>query len=135
MDSTYPSRKIKRLKDITYAVALSGNGVGGRTGNNFKLGAVLFDSRGRVVSAKVNSLKTHPLLTRFTKYPFLHAEQAAILSQGLDNCRGLNLMVLRLRKDNSIGGAKPCEVCSNMIKLAGIRTVYYSCDNGDIHNE
>lgn len=129
-------RNKQRLLDITRAVALSAHGVGGRKGDNFRLGCILFDKRGKVVKARTNSMKTHPKLTSLTEFPFLHAEQACILSQGIDNCDGLSLMVVRVRKDSSLANAKPCSTCEKVIKLTGIKKVFYTNDLGEItHKE
>lgn len=117
---------MKRLIEIATTVAEASEGVGGRSRKTFKLGCVLFDKRGRVVKAKTNSMKTHPKLAKLTDWPFLHAEQACILSQGVDNCEGLNLLVVRVRKDGSFGNAEPCAVCKKLIKLAGVNNVIWS---------
>jgi len=108
------------------AVALTSAGVGGKTHQTFRLGCVLYDRKGRVVKAKVNSLKTHPKMAKLTPWPFLHAEQACILSQGVDNCEGLSLLVVRVRRDGSYGMAEPCVVCKKLIEAAGITNVHWS---------
>jgi hypothetical protein len=53
---------LEKMRDVAYGVALSGQGVGPRYA--FRHGAVLFDRSGKIVSAKSNSLKTHPKLAR-----------------------------------------------------------------------
>lgn len=123
---------LRRQLEAAKAVAMAGPGVGGRNHNRFKIGAVLFGSRG-VVNAKHNSYKTHPMLTKYTNFPFLHAETACILGEGLDHCHGLDLIVVRLfNGSNSLALAKPCNVCQEVIKEAGLRNVYYSNNNGKI---
>ena len=53
------------------AVAMTGHGVGQK--KNYRLGAVLIQ-KGQVVSAGINSYKTHPKLRNRSEFPYLHAE-------------------------------------------------------------
>lgn len=128
-------KKLTRLKEIATLVALSSPGVGGKTKQTFRLGAVLFDRKGRVLKAKVNSYKTNPRLSKYTEYPHVHAEQACILSYGLDNCEGLSLMVVRVRRDGSLADSKPCSVCKKMLDNCGLKSVWYSTKDGELTND
>ena len=119
---------LNRMRDAAYAVALSGQGVGPRYA--FRHGAVLFDRSGKILSAKSNSLKTHPKLAKFTDYPYLHAESACILGHGMDNCEGLSLLVLRVLKNDQVSLSKPCVICQRVIEDAGLKSVYYTDVNG-----
>ena len=119
---------LNRMRDAAYAVALSGQGVGPRCA--FRHGAVLFDRSGKILSAKSNSLKTHPKLAKFTDYPYLHAESACILGHGMDNCDGLSLLVLRVLKNTQVSLSKPCIICQRIIEDAGLKSVYYTDVNG-----
>ena len=119
---------LNRMRDAAYAVALSGQGVGPRYA--FRHGAVLFDRSGKILSAKSNSLKTHPKLARFTDYPYLHAESACIIGHGMDNCDGLSLLVLRVLKNDQVSLSKPCIICQRVIEVAGLESVYYTDVNG-----
>jgi tRNA(Arg) A34 adenosine deaminase TadA len=121
----------QRLVDICRGVALTGEGIGRR--RSIKHGAILFDKRERVVCAKFNSYKTHPYLARHSLFPHLHAESACILHHGLDNCSRLNILVIRIRRDNSISSSLPCDVCNGLIKEAQIKKCYYSTESGDIN--
>lgn len=119
---------LNRMRDAAYAVALSGQGVGPRYA--FRHGAVLFDRSGKILSAKSNSLKTHPKLAKFTDYPYLHAESACIIGHGMDNCEGLSLLVLRVLKNDQVSLSKPCVICQKVIEDAGLKSVYYTDVNG-----
>lgn len=119
---------LNRMRDAAYAVALSGQGVGPRYA--FRHGAVLFDRSGKILSAKSNSLKTHPKLAKFTDYPYLHAESACIIGHGMDNCDGLSLLVLRALKNDQVSLSKPCVICQRVIEDAGLKSVYYTDVNG-----
>lgn len=120
--------RISRMLEAAKAVALSGPGVGGRNGTNFRIGAVLF-SGNHVISAKHNELKTHPKLARYSPWPFLHAESSCILHAGFDASHGVDLAVSRVKRDGSVALAKPCTVCQAVIRQAGIRRVFYTTDD------
>ena len=113
----------EKFTTAAYAVAMTGNGVGMKS--KFRLGAVLVH-RNSIVSVGMNSYKTHPLMAARTEWPFLHAEQNAIIRAGLDNCEGLDLYIARVLKNNDLAMSKPCDVCIKLIKDVGIRNVYYS---------
>jgi tRNA(Arg) A34 adenosine deaminase TadA len=123
---------LEKLLETTKAVALSSPGVGGRKGTTFRLAATLFDKKGKIISSGVNSYKTHPRLAPFTSFPFIHAEQACILRVGLDFCEGLNLMVVRVKGDDSLGLAKPCVVCRGLIRNVGIKGVWFTNEQGGL---
>ena len=110
------------------AVAMSGNGVGTR--GNFRLGAVLV-GKNSVISVGHNSYKTHPLMASRTEWPFLHAEQHAIVRNGLDNCDNLDLYVVRVLKNNDMAISYPCTVCRELISNIGIKNVFYINDTGE----
>jgi tRNA(Arg) A34 adenosine deaminase TadA len=115
-----------RYMDSAHAVALSAPGVGrGR----FRVGAVLI-RRNRLITARHNSLKTHPALSRLTPWPNLHAESAAILAAGFDNSEDADLFVVRVLKDGTRAMARPCDVCDGLIRQAGIRRVWFSDNAG-----
>jgi tRNA(Arg) A34 adenosine deaminase TadA len=118
-----------RLIDIATGVALTSSGV---SGGKFRTGAILFNKT-KVLEAKANVLKTHPKLSIFTQYPYLHAESHCILSHGLDHCTDLQLLVVRVLADNtSLSCAKPCQTCQNLLEIAQVKRVYYSDWNGGI---
>lgn len=101
---------------------------------NFKLGAVLFD-KGVIINAKGNTRKTHPGLRYYTNWPILHAESRCILSHGLDNCNGLELLVVRINKAGLLTMAKPCPVCQELVSDVKIKRVWYSDWEGRIVSE
>ena len=117
-----------KFEQAAKAVAMTASGVGQR--GTFRLGSVLV-YKNRVVSVGVNSYKTHPVLATRTQWPFLHAEQHAIIRQGIENCEGLILYVARVLKNNDLALAQPCSVCSSLIEEVGIKQVVYSIDGGD----
>ena len=111
------------------AVSMNGSGVGaGR--KTYRLGSVLVN-KNSIISVGNNSYKTHPLLKDRTEWPFLHAEQHAIIRRGLDNCEGLDLYVVRILKNFNYAISYPCDVCKQLIKEVGIRNVYYIDEKGE----
>ena len=110
------------------AVSMNGMGVGGN--GKFRLGAIL-THKNSIMSVGNNSYKTHPFLKYRTRWPFLHAEQHAIIRRGLDNCEGLNLYVIRILKNFDYAISFPCNVCQELIKEVGIRYVYYIDEKGN----
>ena len=111
------------------AVSMNGSGAGGGR-QAYRLGSVLVN-KNSIMSVGNNSYKTHPLLKHRTEWPFLHAEQHAIIKRGLDNCEGLDLYVVRILKNLSYAISYPCTVCKILIKEVGIRNVYYIDVKGD----
>lgn len=112
---------------IAYAVAnMSYGGTRNRKG---LLGAVITNGN-RIIAAKPNSYKTHTKLLKYSEFPFLHAEASTILHAGISNLSGNDLFVLRIKRDNSIAMAKPCEMCQELIKQARLRRVYFTNENG-----
>ena len=110
--------------DAAKAVAMTGNGVGGSR-KTYRLGAVLVN-KNSIVSVGNNSYKTHPMLKYRTKWPFLHAEQQAIVRHGLDNCEGKDLYIVRILKNLEYAIGLPCKVCQKLISDIGIRNVFYT---------
>jgi hypothetical protein len=123
-------RTLERLIHASHAVAMASPGVGGRNHNNFRIGAVLSDGP-IILSSKFNSYKTDAKLLPFYKFPFSHAESSCILGVGLDNCEGKCLVVTRIKKDGSVGLAKPCGECQTLIGKVGIKRVWYSTEEGN----
>ena len=122
-----------QLKDKFFtaakAVAMSGNGVGTK-GSKFRLGAVLVE-KNSIISVGHNSYKTHPIMANRTEWPFLHAEQHAIIRRGLDNCDNLNMYVVRVLKNNDMAVSYPCDVCRELISNIGIKNVFYINELGE----
>ena len=121
----------EKFTTAAYAIAMTGTGVGTR--GNFRLGAVLVH-RNSIVSIGMNSYKTHPLMAARTSWPFLHAEQNAIIRAGMDHCEGLDLYIARVLKNNDLALSKPCKVCIKLIDDVGIRNIYYSTNAKEFVN-
>lgn len=118
-----PSNKLKYIFNLAFIMAKNNKGAGGQTRTKSKMSAVIFKKK-HIVIATTNSYKTHPQVLKFSKYPYLHAEMAAIF--GSSNISGYNMLVMRVTKDGQIVMAKPCPCCMNLIEYAGIKKVYYT---------
>lgn len=62
----------------------------------------------------------------------LHAEIDALLSieQNVENYNKIHLFIVRSKRDESNGIARPCPACMGLIKKMGIKNIYYSTENG-----
>lgn len=98
------------------------------------LTAIIYDKKGRVLSIGKNSYtKTHPKMYRLGKITgkpdaiYLHAEIHAITK-----CRDLSkahkIFISRWGKDGSPRLAKPCQICEEAIREAGIKLIEYTVD-------
>lgn len=105
--------------------------------NKYVVGAFAFDNRGRLLSKGTNSfVKTHPRQKKYAdcvglKYKiYLHAEVSAIIKA---NAKIDTLIVARiLQHTNETALAKPCPVCCEAIRQAGIKKVYFTNKNGEL---
>lgn len=92
-----------------------------------RLGAVIVKG-GRVLSTGFNQHRPSAKLGT----PTLHAEAAAILKllnqRRLHDLTGADLYVTRFTAGGAVGISKPCRACTELIRSAGIRNVYYTTD-------
>lgn len=131
-------------KKINHYFSLSHNACSFSDNEKTKLGCVLI-YRGIPLTVGWNTKdKEHPIqkeLNAFRKYNEgsngkkhdpLHAEMMAMIkAKDLDvDFNKVSLFVSRTKKDGSIGIAKPCPACMEMIKRLGIKNIYYTTDNG-----
>jgi tRNA(Arg) A34 adenosine deaminase TadA len=116
--------------EVAVAVARTSNS------DNYKIGCVVVNSRGGIISTGVNSLtKTHPIQAMWARKGgeparvFLHAEIHALI-----RCRETPyaLYVARVTRGGKLGLSKPCPVCSLAIKEAGVKKVYYTDVDGSV---
>lgn len=121
---------LSKIMDLAISQAKKSKGIG--SNRNYRLGSVLFDKKRRVLAVENNSYKTHPLVMEFSEFPTLHAEMSCLIHNGLDNSKGCDIMVVRIRKDNSLGLAKPCKSCEKALRFSGINRVYYTTNDGSL---
>jgi tRNA(Arg) A34 adenosine deaminase TadA len=98
--------------------------------------AAIIVSGGRVLSVACNKPKQNKFILKHAHHDAcnMHAECAAILKvKNKESLRGSSMFVVRIRKDSDKAGmSRPCEMCQSVIKLYGIKKVYYSGHNGEI---
>lgn len=117
----YPLDKTPHFKDARLASYLSDGERPGR-----RLGAVLHKSNKKLAFGCNSYVKSHTLQNQSLK-PYLHAEISVLLKrrhyEDLDTC---SITVYR----ETIGGtpalALPCSQCQRILKLFGIKKVYFS---------
>lgn len=99
--------------------------------------------QGNVIGIGCNCNKTHPMQKKYNKYrkqsdlmlPKLHAEISCINSiRHLDiNFSKVKLYIYRIRKDQLYGLARPCPSCMAAIRDLEIRDIYYTTNDGYVH--
>jgi len=86
--------------------------------------AALIESSGRVLSLACNKTIC------YNHFPYtLHAEEHAI-NMCKSNTKGATIFVLRVNSQGKLRNSKPCPECMATIKRAGIKTIYYTTNNG-----
>lgn len=96
-----------------------------------KVGAALVHKKHGLICSRPNILKTHPLLVKYTNFPFLHAESSCIIHHGMDNCYGCDLYITRVKKNGTMTMAKPCDICQALMMEVGIKNFYYTDWSGN----
>lgn len=99
--------------------------------------------QGQIIGIGCNCNKTHPVQKFYNKYretsdtmlPKLHAEINCINSiDHLDiNFAKVKLYIYRIRNDQPFGMSYPCPSCFAAIKDLGIKDIYYTSNDGYIH--
>jgi len=105
----------------------------------FKFGCVAVDSSYRVIAvAQNNPIKSHPRQKYYAvrvgkpENIFLHAE-----IQALVRCRSdpYAIYVVRLLADGGFGVSRPCPICKEAMKVAGVKKCFYTDEKGMIVKE
>jgi len=100
-----------------------------------KVGCVITNRKGHIISTGVNSRKTHPLQGKYAIKAgiehkiHLHAEISALVT-----CKEEphNIYIARITKGGNIGLSKPCPVCFMAIKESNIKNIFYTEDDGTV---
>lgn len=95
-----------------------------------RLGAVIVKG-GRILSTGYNELRPSKIIGT----PTLHAEASAILKllkeKRIHDLAGTNLYVSRYTRGGSVGIARPCNNCFDLIRSVGISRVYFTVNNAE----
>jgi deoxycytidylate deaminase len=62
----------------------------------------------------------------------IHAEHAAINRAWRSGTEGATIIVIRVRKNGTMGMSKPCDACMNRLIEAGVKRVIYSDNDGTL---
>jgi deoxycytidylate deaminase len=90
-------------------------------------GAVIYRGN-KIISKGINKHKTHPLASRYYKYPYMHAEFDSII-KAKQSIQGCSLAVVRISNKGELLQSKPCLSCLEFMKKSGIKFITYSHDN------
>lgn len=97
------------------------------THNKHKIGGVLV-KKSKIISLGFNKSKTHTKSTHLFKH--IHCELDCILGISKEELLGASIYLYRQNKDGTVAMSRPCKWCYEMLKEAGIKTVYYTdCGN------
>lgn len=114
---------------IEYAAELSKLGE-----HKHKVGCVVTDRRGRVLSTGYCQMKTHPIQAKYARRcndderVYLHAEIAALVK-----CRAKPYAIFVVRMNRyGFANARPCPICTEAIREAGIKMVHYTDQRGQV---
>ena len=98
----------------------------------FKITAIIYDKKGRVLSIGKNSyVKTHPLQAKHAKHlnkehsNFLHAEVHAII-RCEDISKAHRISIFRFKANGEPALSKPCVICQHAISLTPIKVVEHT---------
>lgn len=99
--------------------------------------------QGTVIGIGSNCNKTHPMQKKYNRYrkpsdsmlPKLHAEISCInsIKQLNINFSKVKLYIYRIRHDQPFGLSRACPSCMAVIKDLGIRDIYYTTNDGFVH--
>jgi deoxycytidylate deaminase len=86
--------------------------------------AAVVMKNGNIISVGTNSYRNNPKVVD-RKHCSFHAEIVALKKAG-NKAKGSILFVARVGKNNRVALSKPCSSCSEYIKNAGVKKVYWT---------
>lgn len=104
-----------------------------RYGGFFRHSAILFHKKHIYNIGRNYKNKTSPHSPN--EYKTIHAELDALLGVDRKNLIGSSMLVIRIGAKDNLTMSKPCIHCQHLIKNAGIKTLFYSNQNGQIIRE
>ena len=97
--------------------------------NSGCFGCVIFKG-GRILATSTNIAKHSRLSANNKILRHRHAEMEAIKKCGWPY--GAKMFILRVTKGNKVALAMPCRMCMGKIFSSGIKTIYFTDNNGGI---
>ena len=108
----------------------------GRIRSSRHAAALILPRGHRILATGWNKLKSHPMQAKFSmdagrpQRIFLHAETDVIIKTinkyGPEILSECDLYVIRITKDGTLAGSRPCTSCCNLVKHFGINHVFHS---------
>ncbi len=106
------------------------------------IGAVIVKGN-LLVSTGYNQQKSHPKQAAFNEMyslredssHYLHAEIHALIRSGREDLEGADIYVFRENRNGELANCRPCEVCRQALKAAGIDRMYYTTEEGYFYHE
>ena len=127
------TKREKRLFNLARAVSLCSEHL------QFHVGCVIVNQK-RILSVANNQVHSHPLQKKLNKLRFnlddtcqnyLHAEIYAILKvKNTSQLKNASIYVYRETLTHEIAMSRPCPACLAKIKEVGIKTMYYTTQDG-----
>lgn len=101
-----------------------------------RIGAVIV--RGNFIAGRgCNQFKTHPVQRRYDKKSgyyginsHIHAEVAALINTGRHDLTGAEIYIYREDMRDNLAQCRPCVSCTQALKDAGVKHVFYNDSNG-----
>jgi len=123
---------INYKKLIEIARALKEKNVSGRC---FHVSFVL--NKSRLLSIGFNKYKTHPQTRNYSYHRFagIHSEMDAVLKLGLNDCRGLTLINIRIDAHGNLCNSAMCNGCSELTKKLNFKRIIYTNNIGNFIEE
>jgi tRNA(Arg) A34 adenosine deaminase TadA len=119
------SRLFKKIISLSYAMPALPQG-------SFRHFSFLV-RRNNIVSVGWNlPNKTHPLAMKYGhRYSTIHAELHCLINgpNRLDDPR-LKMVNIRIGRNGKVLLSKPCTACENMLRFVGIKTIFFSNNDG-----
>lgn len=90
-----------------------------------RMGAALYTGS-RLLAVGANRWTTHPASDNVGFTRSFHAEHVALVRRKhYDVTNRLTMYVGRMREDGTIGCSRPCNNCLELMRLAGVRRVWF----------
>lgn len=97
-------------------------------------------SGSRLITTASNMLRSHPIQCDYNfrrEFPVerhnIHAEISALMKIRHREYKNLKIYVIRIRKDGTIGMARPCKACMEALRDYGVKTVFYTTNKEGQH--
>ena len=97
-----------------------------------KMSAVIFN-KSRIISYAHNEIRGSSLCMKYRLWDrSLHAEQAALLGLDWTKLSNCDIFVMRLNNSGEFRLAKPCQMCTSLIKYVKLKNIYFTTSEGKI---